>query len=67
MQTALAGRHALELRVYSGKVQMPKDALSAGLGDHRIVITLCPGGTEPMRDCWAWCNQDGLILSSGEN
>jgi threonine dehydrogenase-like Zn-dependent dehydrogenase len=25
------------------------DAFSAGLGDHRIVTTLCPGGKERMR------------------
>ena len=37
------------LGVYSGKLQMPYDALSAGLGDHRIVTTLCPGGKERMR------------------
>jgi threonine dehydrogenase-like Zn-dependent dehydrogenase len=37
------------LGVYSGKLQMPYDAFSAGLGDHRIVTTLCPGGKERMR------------------
>lgn len=37
------------LGVYSGKLQMPHDALAAGLGDHRIVTTLCPGGKERMR------------------
>jgi threonine dehydrogenase-like Zn-dependent dehydrogenase len=37
------------LGVYSGKLQMPYDAFSAGLGDHRIVNTLCPGGKERMR------------------
>jgi threonine dehydrogenase-like Zn-dependent dehydrogenase len=35
--------------VYPGKLQMPYDAFSAGLGDHRIVTTLCPGGKERMR------------------
>jgi len=35
--------------VYSGKLQMPYDAFAAGLGDHRIVTTLCPGGKERMR------------------
>ena len=28
---------------------MPYDAFAAGLGDHRIVTTLCPGGKERMR------------------
>ena len=37
------------LGVYSGKIQIPYDAFAAGLGDHRIVTTLCPGGKERMR------------------
>ena len=37
------------LGVYSGKVTLPLDAFAAGLGDHRIVTTLCPGGKERMR------------------
>ncbi|MGH2428367.1 MAG: zinc-binding dehydrogenase [Candidatus Limnocylindria bacterium] len=36
------------LGVYSGKLQMPYDAFAAGLGDHTIVTTLCPGGKERM-------------------
>jgi hypothetical protein len=30
------------LGVYSGKLELPLDAFAAGLGDHRIVTTLCP-------------------------
>ncbi len=37
------------LGVYSGKLQIPYEAFAAGLGDHRIVTTLCPGGKERMR------------------
>ena len=37
------------LGVYSGKLSMPLDAFAAGLGDHKIVTTLCPGGKERMR------------------
>ncbi len=37
------------LGVYSGKLAIPYDAFNAGLGDHRIVTTLCPGGKERMR------------------
>jgi threonine dehydrogenase-like Zn-dependent dehydrogenase len=37
------------LGVYSGKLQVPYEAFAAGLGDHRIVTTLCPGGKERMR------------------
>jgi 2-desacetyl-2-hydroxyethyl bacteriochlorophyllide A dehydrogenase len=36
------------LGVYSGKLQIPYDAFAAGLGDHTIVTTLCPGGKERM-------------------
>lgn len=37
------------LGVYSGKLSLPVDAFAAGLGDHRIITTLCPGGKERMR------------------
>lgn len=37
------------LGVYSGKLALPVDAFAAGLGDHKIITTLCPGGKERMR------------------
>ena len=37
------------LGVYSGKLAIPSDAFAAGLGNHKIVTTLCPGGKERMR------------------
>jgi alcohol dehydrogenase len=37
------------LGVYSGKVVAPYEAFYAGLGDKKIVTTLCPGGKERMR------------------
>jgi len=37
------------LGVYSGKLMTPYDAFYAGLGDQKIVTTLCPGGKERMR------------------
>jgi alcohol dehydrogenase len=37
------------LGVYAGKLVAPIDGLSAGLGDKRLVTTLCPGGKERMR------------------
>jgi alcohol dehydrogenase len=37
------------LGVYSGKLGLPADAFGAGIGDYRIVTTLCPGGKERMR------------------
>jgi alcohol dehydrogenase len=37
------------LGVYSGKLVAPYEAFYAGLGDQKIVTTLCPGGKERMR------------------
>lgn len=37
------------LGVYSGKLTLPLEAFAAGLGDIRVVSTLCPGGKERMR------------------
>jgi threonine dehydrogenase-like Zn-dependent dehydrogenase len=37
------------LGVYSSDLKIPLDAFAAGLGDHQIVTTLCPGGKERMR------------------
>jgi alcohol dehydrogenase len=37
------------LGVYSGKLTLPLDAFAAGLGDRKVITTLCPGGKERMR------------------
>jgi threonine dehydrogenase-like Zn-dependent dehydrogenase len=37
------------LGVYSSDLKIPLSAFAAGLGDHTIVTTLCPGGKERMR------------------
>ena len=37
------------LGVYSGKLTLPLEPFAAGLGDHKVVTTLCPGGKERMR------------------
>jgi len=37
------------LGVYSQDLKIPLDAFHAGLGDHRIITSLCPGGKERMR------------------
>ncbi len=37
------------LGVYSSDLTIPVGAFAAGLGDHRIVSALCPGGKERMR------------------
>ncbi|MGF1592675.1 MAG: NAD(P)-dependent alcohol dehydrogenase [Kiloniellaceae bacterium] len=36
------------LGVYSSDLRIPLDAFLAGIGDHKIVTTLCPGGKERM-------------------
>lgn len=37
------------LGVYSSDLTLPLGAFAAGLGDHRIITSLCPGGKERMR------------------
>ena len=37
------------LGVYSTDLTIPLGAFAAGLGEHQIVTTLCPGGKERMR------------------
>ncbi|BDT59586.1 alcohol dehydrogenase [Massilia varians] len=37
------------LGVYSGKLGLPVDAFAAGLGDHKLITTLCPGGKHRMQ------------------
>ena len=51
------------LGVYSGKLQIPYDAFAAGIGDHRIVRTLCPGGKERMRRLMEMVRHDRLDLT----
>jgi threonine dehydrogenase-like Zn-dependent dehydrogenase len=46
------------LGVYSHDLKIPLDAFAAGLGDHTIRTTLCPGGKERMRRLMA-------VISSG--
>jgi threonine dehydrogenase-like Zn-dependent dehydrogenase len=48
LRSVRPGGTVSSLGVYSGKLQVPYDAFAAGLGDHRIVTTLCPGGKERM-------------------
>ena len=51
------------LGVYSGKLQLPYDAFAAGIGDHRIVTTLCPGGKERMRRLMEMVRQHRVDLT----
>jgi alcohol dehydrogenase len=51
------------LGVYSGKLVAPYQALHAGLGDQRIVTTLCPGGKERMRRLMAMIEHHRVDLT----
>jgi threonine dehydrogenase-like Zn-dependent dehydrogenase len=51
------------LGVYSGKLEIPYDAFAAGIGDHCIVTTLCPGGKERMRRLMQMVRFDRLDLT----
>jgi threonine dehydrogenase-like Zn-dependent dehydrogenase len=48
LRSLRAGGTLSSLGVYSGKLQLPYEAFAAGLGDHRVVTSLCPGGKERM-------------------
>ena len=52
------------LGVYSGKLVAPYEAVYAGLGDQRIVTTLCPGGKERMRRLLSMVQHDRIDLTS---
>jgi alcohol dehydrogenase len=43
-----AGGTLSSLGVYSGKLSVPLEPFAAGLGNHKIITTLCPGGKERM-------------------
>ena len=51
------------LGVYSGKLVAPYELIYAGLGDQKIVTTLCPGGKERMRRLMAMLAHRRLDLS----
>lgn len=51
------------LGVYSGDLTIPLGAFAAGLGDHKIVTTLCPGGKERMRRLMSVIQSGRLDLS----
>ena len=49
LRATRAGGTLSSLGVYSGKLEIPYEAFAAGIGDYKIVTTLCPGGKERMR------------------
>lgn len=50
------------LGVYSSDLKISLGAFSAGLGDNRIVTTLCPGGKERMRRLMEVCGSGRIDL-----
>jgi 2-desacetyl-2-hydroxyethyl bacteriochlorophyllide A dehydrogenase len=57
-----AGGTLSSLGVYSGKLNVPLEPFAAGLGDHKIITTLCPGGKERMRRLMALVRSGKLNL-----
>jgi alcohol dehydrogenase len=49
LQVLRPGGTLSSLGVYSGKLSVPMELFPGGLGDYKIVTTLCPGGKEGMR------------------
>ncbi|HVR64331.1 MAG TPA: zinc-binding dehydrogenase [Polyangia bacterium] len=49
LRSVRPGGTVSSLGVYSGHLTLPLDAFAAGLGDHTVVTSLCPGGKERMR------------------
>jgi alcohol dehydrogenase len=49
LRSLRAGGTLSSLGVEWGKLSIPMDAFAAGLGDQKIITTLCPGGKERMR------------------
>jgi 2-desacetyl-2-hydroxyethyl bacteriochlorophyllide A dehydrogenase len=62
LRSIRAGGTLSSLGVYSGKLSAPYEAIHAGLGDQRIVTTLCPGGKERMRRLLTMVQQGRIDL-----
>ncbi len=52
------------LGVYATDLTLPLSAFAAGLGDHKIITTLCPGGKERMRRLMAVIAAGAVDLSA---
>lgn len=64
LRSLRAGGTLSSLGVYAGKLAIPNDAFGAGIGDLKIVTTLCPGGKERMRRLMELVKHHRLDLSS---
>lgn len=63
LRSVRPGGTVSSLGVYSGKLVAPPEPLHAGLGDQKIVTTLCPGGKERMRRLMALISNHRVDLS----
>jgi alcohol dehydrogenase len=63
LQSIRPGGVLSSLGVYGGKLVAPYEAIHAGLGDQRIVTTLCPGGKERMRRLMSMIERGRVDLS----
>lgn len=49
--------------IYSGHIQIPIEHFAGGMGDHRIITTLCPGGRERMAQLMTLVSQNRIDLT----
>ncbi|WP_199256758.1 zinc-binding dehydrogenase [Alteribacillus sp. YIM 98480] len=49
--------------IYSGHIQIPIEHFASGMGDHKIVTTLCPGGRERMSQLLSLVEQSRIDFS----
>jgi threonine dehydrogenase-like Zn-dependent dehydrogenase len=63
LEATLPGGIVSSLGVYGGKLEVPVEPFVYGIGDKRIVTTLCPGGKERMRTLMELVRHGKLDLS----
>lgn len=63
LRSVRPGGTVSSLGIYSGKLAIPIEPFVGGLGDHRIVTTLCPGGKERMRQLMEMVRRGRLDLA----
>ncbi|UUZ96664.1 zinc-binding dehydrogenase [Paenibacillus sp. P25] len=64
MKVIRRGGTVSSVGIYSGHVTIPIETFAGGMGDHRIVTTLCPGGRERMLQLIQLVKHHRLSLSS---
>ncbi|WP_248929638.1 zinc-binding dehydrogenase [Paenibacillus hamazuiensis] len=64
MKVIRRGGTVSSVGIYSGHVTIPIETFAGGMGDHRIVTTLCPGGRERMLQLIRLVKHHRLSLNS---